>query len=309
MEKIIYSQKINNFRIARIRRDPLYSMPDNHFHNFYEIYYLVEGERYYFIENTNYHVQKGTLVFIPSNHIHKTYSDPEKSGGHERILIEFGEPFLQKVSGLFQTNNLEEILSKKMSVISFHGKNQKYVEDLFEHISWELTQRQSDYEAAVCADFIKLLILILRNKGTETNLSMSPKQQKVREISNYISKNYASNLSLDLLAEQFYISKYHLCHLFKEITGFTVIEYINTTRIRESERLLIDTDLKISQISEKVGYDSVTHFERVFKECFGKTPVNYRKTFMEKSTSFQKNYSSAEKRAEAEEKKCHPLFC
>lgn len=309
VEKIIYNQKTNNLRISRIRRGPFFSMLDNHFHSFYEIYYLVAGERNYFVENTNYHIHAGTLVFIPSNRIHKTYFPPEESAGHERILIEFGESYFSRLATLFPGEKLGELLSRKAPVIPIPEEKQAYVEGLFNHIAQELSQRQPGYETAVAGDMAQLLILILRSRSIDQTLSISPKQQKVREIASYISQNYASDLSLDLLAERFYISKYHLCHLFKEITGFTVVEYINTTRIREGERLLIDTDLKISQISERVGYDSVTHFGRVFKECFGKTPVSYRKSFSEKGTSFQKNYSSSEKRAESEEKISHSIFC
>ena len=78
------------------------------------------------------------------------------------------------------------------------------------------------------------------------------------------------------LAETFYISPFYLSRIFKEITGFTIINYLNLTRIREA-RLLTDTDLKIVDIAESIGFESLTHFDRTFKKIMKLTASKYRK--------------------------------
>lgn len=92
MRNIVYKESDVGLTIDRIVRNYDFDMPHKHVHEEYEIYYLVDGERYYFIENQIYHVKKGTLVFIDRNQIHKTgqYGDSH----HERIAIELKEePF------------------------------------------------------------------------------------------------------------------------------------------------------------------------------------------------------------------------
>ena len=85
MEQIIYTEKTDGISIDRIRRDAAFSMPRKHLHNEYEIYYLLEGERYYFIDRRTCHVTGGSLVFIDRNQIHQTSQAGPCS--HERILI------------------------------------------------------------------------------------------------------------------------------------------------------------------------------------------------------------------------------
>ena len=80
-----------------------------------------------------------------------------------------------------------------------------------------------------------------------------------------ISEHFDETITLDLLADQFYISKYYLSRTFKEITGYGISEYLNIHRIREAKRLLEETDLSVQQIARKLGYESITYFEKVFK--------------------------------------------
>jgi YesN/AraC family two-component response regulator len=73
------------------------------------------------------------------------------------------------------------------------------------------------------------------------------------------------------------VSPYYLSRFFKEATGFTFVEYLNSVRIKEAKRLLERSSMKVKLISRKVGFGSVTHFGRVFKLVTGHTPLYYRK--------------------------------
>src|SRR5690554_1518163 len=85
MENVLFRDTIGQIMVERIERDYDFNMIQKHFHNEYEIYYLLNGERYYFIEKQIYHVKKGSLVFIDRNQIHKTVG--VNSNYHDRILI------------------------------------------------------------------------------------------------------------------------------------------------------------------------------------------------------------------------------
>ena len=101
---------------------------------------------------------------------------------------------------------------------------------------------------------------------------------KIIHILDYINNHLSENLNIDILAEHFYISKYYLSRTFKEITGYGISEYLNIHRIREAKRLLEETDLSVQQIAGKLGYESITYFEKVFKTYMTMSPLKYRKT-------------------------------
>lgn len=127
---------------------------------------------------------------------------------------------------------------------------------------------------------IELLLLINRHIRKIPHESFDhPKSihKKISEVIDYINLNYSEHLTLNKLCKIFYLSPYYLSHVFKEVTGFNYIEYLNYVRINEARRLLKETSMNMTQIAEKVGYDSTTHFGRVFKTIIGLSPVKYRK--------------------------------
>ncbi|MGE5606892.1 MAG: helix-turn-helix transcriptional regulator [Bacteroidota bacterium] len=93
----------------------------------------------------------------------------------------------------------------------------------------------------------------------------------------YLNEHYQEDLNLKTIQERFFISPYHFSRTFKKITGFNFIEYLNSIRTREAQKLLKDSGLPVTEISEHVGFDNLTHFGRVFKKIVGTSPTNYRK--------------------------------
>ena len=83
------------YEIERLRRDRPYSMTVNHFHDHYEIYYLLSGKRYYFIQDRSYLIQEGDLVFIDKNELHKTRNADDHH--HERILLSFDDSWIRTI--------------------------------------------------------------------------------------------------------------------------------------------------------------------------------------------------------------------
>ncbi|MOA45630.1 Bifunctional transcriptional activator/DNA repair enzyme AdaA [compost metagenome] len=101
--------------------------------------------------------------------------------------------------------------------------------------------------------------------------------ERMSEIVQFINSHYTEELSLHLLADKFYVSPYYLSRFFKEATGFTFVEYLNSVRIKEAKKLLLRSSMKVNLIAKHTGFGSVTHFGRVFKQITGHTPLYYRK--------------------------------
>lgn len=112
----------------------------------------------------------------------------------------------------------------------------------------------------------------------------------VVEICLGIAVRYAEDLSLDDIAEDLNLSKSYLSHLFKEITGTTIMNFLMGYRLTQAQySLKVRTDLNISQIAELTGFESNEHFSRFFKKHLGLSPSDYRKLQIEYSQKFSQD--------------------
>ena len=99
----------------------------------------------------------------------------------------------------------------------------------------------------------------------------------LKDVHKYIKNNYTRKLCLDETAKVSCLSKHHFCRVFKTLTGQTFIEYVNNMRIEKAKELLRKSLLSITDICFKVGFDSISNFNRTFKKISGMAPSEYRK--------------------------------
>lgn len=92
----------------------------------------------------------------------------------------------------------------------------------------------------------------------------------------FITEHQTEALSLGRVAKAANVSSYYLCKLFKKIAGISFTEYVTRLRIEKSKNLLLNPNLRISEIAFEVGFQSLTHFNRVFKKILGRSPTQYR---------------------------------
>lgn len=107
--------------------------------------------------------------------------------------------------------------------------------------------------------------------------NLPEKRDVVKEVQEYISRNFSQEISLADIAEKFFINPYYFSQLFKKKTGETYQNYLTGVRISRAKKLLEETDLKMYEICELVGYTDVSYFSRVFEKREGIKPSNYRK--------------------------------
>jgi two-component system response regulator YesN len=101
----------------------------------------------------------------------------------------------------------------------------------------------------------------------------------IEKMKIYIDRNYQKDLTIEFISSLLYMNRSYLSHLFKEKTGDTFINYLNSARLLKAKQLLKDTDKKLYTIAKAVGYDNVKYFFRVFKRYEKITPEQYRNNF------------------------------
>ncbi|MCL1965080.1 MAG: AraC family transcriptional regulator [Firmicutes bacterium] len=283
MNRILFEGVLDGIVVDRIARDNEFSMPAMHFHHEYEIYYLLRGSRYYFIDSKTYPIHKGSLVLVDANHIHRTSALGKAA--HDRFLIELTpEPFsgfLQSACGI----TLENVFSEFAGVWDLDKLEQRAVERILGAIAREFKGRQTHYQSAVMMKIAELALFVTRLKtgsrlGAGASLSQTAKHTQIHSIAEYISENYDKVKTLHEICARFFISKTYLCRIFKEVTGFTVQEYLHMCRVKKAQALLETSNKSVSEISAALGYGSVTHFERMFRKYTETTPLKYRKKML-----------------------------
>ena len=268
-ESVNYTE--SSFRI-KTRSLTSYSMNNHHFHDAYEIYYMNSGSRDYFIQDTTYRVGPGNLVLVRPQDLHKTM---DTGVSHSRILMSFKEDYL---TNIIDQDILERVFSPSR-VLTFDLVMQNNVENVLREMIIEADQQDLGYDSRLKGLLAKLLVLLARHLENQLDMPTDDhvSNEKVQEIIKYLKVHYEQAISLDELSEQFFISRYYLTRIFKKTTGFTIFEFIHSLRIVEAKRLLSQTDMKVIEVAQKVGFTNVSNFGKVFKSITGLSPLKYRK--------------------------------
>ena len=112
----------------------------------------------------------------------------------------------------------------------------------------------------------------------QVELKKTEKRQHAVNIVSWINQHYCEKISLERIAKELNLNKYYISHIFKEVTGYTVMQYVMECRLIQVKYLLeMNLDQSLEDIFLSTGFESAAHFSRFFKERIGMTPTNYRK--------------------------------
>ena len=103
---------------------------------------------------------------------------------------------------------------------------------------------------------------------------------QIDQVLSYLQEHLSEKMTLDIIANNFYISKYHLSHCFKLTTGFSIMEYLISIRILKARQLLRE-GMRVQDVGEAVGFQSNEHFIRTFTSLTGTSPKKYTRPFLE----------------------------
>lgn len=127
---------------------------------------------------------------------------------------------------------------------------------------------------------VKLLTIFAEHLSMVSNKIVLQEQNAeppvISRAKQYISEHQAEELSLDEVAKAVHTSKFYFCKIFKKATGIHFTDYLARVRTERAKNLLLNRNLRISEIAYEVGFQSLTHFNRVFKRILGQSPTDYR---------------------------------
>ncbi len=253
------------------------NMQFQHFHPFYELCVVLCPHTTHFLEGVPYELQAFDIIGIRPNALHRTQypiGDPCK-----RLIIQFNLPKL--VTGL--SNEYELLMGlfhQEVPIFRFDPELQQRIFRKFNDIFLLAQKTDPMRDLIIHQKFIEFLTLLYLNQDRNRyrdDSEMTPTEKKIYSITSYIHTHYTEDLSLELLRQKFYMSSCYLSHQFKDVTGFTVTDYIQMTRVRNVEAMLINTQVPITEAALRCGFSSFSQFNRVFRKHIGMAPSEYRK--------------------------------
>ncbi len=183
-------------------------------------------------------------------------------------FLQTGQVALRKPTGAGFTKVAHQLIAWGVKV------DLKKLEDAYFH-SRVLSREQ--YEAMV-----RLLEIFAGHLSVVANQILVQQENEepplISRAKSYIAEHQADSISLDQIAKTLNVSTFYFCKLFKKATGLTFTDYFARTRIERAKNLLLNPNVRISEVAYDCGFLSLTHFNRIFKRVVGKSPTQYRQS-------------------------------
>jgi len=188
----------------------------------------------------------------------------------------------EKIIGYLQTG---QVALRKPNEVQFNRITQQVIDW---GVTVDLTQlKDAYYQSYTLAPqqytaMVKLLEIFASHISTLANEIVVQEDEAesplIRRARGYILANHADPIDLDRVAQAMHVSTFYFCKMFKRATGLTFTDYLSRVRVEKSKTLLLNPHLRISEIAYDVGFQSLTHFNRMFRKIVGESPTVYRES-------------------------------
>lgn len=243
-----------------------------HSHNYFHYIYILKGRGKISIADKEFMVVSDDFLLTGINVPHSLLALSEEGLNVIEIKFNIMDPELKNMMLIPQ-------FRLNMENTGIRGKLESMVR--------EGMNKDAFFKEIICAKFAQVLLVTLREslrsadekKEVHDVDDEENKYGVLKDVLEYINSNFSEDLNLDFLAKSARMSKYHFIRTFKSICGLTPIQYISNLRISKARELMLYSDLNVTQIAEKSGFNDARYFSQVFKNKEGITPFRYLKTY------------------------------
>ena len=250
----------------------------DHTHTYIEFVYNSSGSALHFVNGITYPMKKGDLLLIDQGGVHSLAPNSRVKYCNIMLRPSFFDKSLNDGDGLEAVLSLEEFRSflseirKGQRLIHFDTEEQKKVELL---IRVTLEEQSGEYNFTVQmkrSALYMLLTMIFRKMSEYSRFSVD------NELIEYLNTHFTERLTAEMLAELCGYTKEHFSRKFKQYTGMNFCSYLTDLRLTYAEKLLLTTEKTVDEIMEENGFTSRGEFFRKFRQKFGETPLQFRKS-------------------------------
>lgn len=240
---------------------------------------------YFVVKNHIFPIEAGHVFLI--NAVETHYSNPQDTDGYKRSKIIISSEYFEK---LMRTLGLSEYMQRFLTdnggyQFEFPPSQQKTMEidAYFADAAQRFKSGQTDklMHTALTLDMLHILMLLFSAEAKPECMPQMPESQSPKSVAllcDYINRNLDSyeNISMEKICDTLHISPSYASHLFKKITNMSIVRYATELRISEAKKLLLNTDMKVVDIAERLRFHNCTVFCKTFKKIVHCTPSEYR---------------------------------
>ncbi len=251
----------------------------SHSHPQFEIYYLRQGEVYYFVGGQKYRVEEGALLLLNTFSPHHVEAEP--SSILDRYVLEFTMDYIPSINGVcpayyfFEKRHSIRIIPKEIV-------EKTRIFELFKGIEEE-TLHKNEFTAHIILGYILQIISIACLSTSEMDNTQMPEindeydkhTSYINEIVQYINANVDKKLTIDEIAEKVHISRSYLQHIFKKCVGLSLSEYIFRQKMHSAKYMLANGK-SFTEVANALGYKYYSTFSADYKKMFGTSPKQDR---------------------------------
>lgn len=259
-----------------------------HFHDFYEIYFLLSDSATYLVNGRYYQLTKGDILLISPQEMHSVVRAGSTNGLYERVDLYIRPAFFAQHSR--EDANLQLCFERCNTLPTGNLLRPKpalaeAITSLFADMHHQADSQ--DFGASLLHEILPLRLLVYLNQASldcRTDLQTACLRRcnsPVDALIAHIESHLGEPLSLESLAERAHISKYHLVRLFREQTGLTPIQYVRYRRLLRA-RSLLQENKSVTAVCQECGFSDYSNFIRAFKAQFGLSPGRYAREEREK---------------------------
>lgn len=249
----------------------------SHFHDGYQLIYVAKGSARVTVSGRQYQAKAGTLVLISRLESHAI---DEASPDYSRYTVRIA-PQIHAHTG-FLGDRLFSLLVNRPEQFR-HCVDMSHcsqVESLLAAMARESGQNTQMEAEMLLFLLCQLLVLLCRAYPGQVPEDLQ-RLSLVTRIQRHIETNIRERLTLESIAQQFHLSQSYLSHLFKAITGSSIMGYCTAYRLQLAKGYLTQTDWEINRILDACGFTDNSNFSRIFKQSTGLTPSQFRKRYKE----------------------------
>ncbi|MBE6963470.1 MAG: helix-turn-helix domain-containing protein [Ruminococcaceae bacterium] len=260
---------LESFRLFHMRDIPKEKV-EYHYHEFYKLLIVLSGTGGYWIDGERYQLESGDVVLLDRRLIHR----PEFEREYERVIIYISPEFLETYSA--GDCDLADCFSRPgQHILRLPVRDRERFLDLVRELEGELASSETGKDilsGGLLARTLVELYRLLQRGAFPAVQPLRPRDARVAEMLRYIEVHLGEEISVETLAEHFFLSRYHMMRLFREHTGITIHAYIQDRRLMNA-RDLMGQGVGATEACYKAGFNSYCTFCRAYNRRFGRSPT------------------------------------
>lgn len=258
-----------------------------HFHDYIEVLYIVKGSMRIQLVNESYDFTSGSIILVDSREVHST--DIDVNIPTEVIVLKFEPQIFSDNDTALEMGYIVPFINPNFSHQKIFKKDELVgtnIPNIIKNIFEEYKSKEYGFELAIKAGIYNIFLWILRNRYPVElrtkleRLKSTINMEKLQKVLKFVEYHYQEEIPLSIMAEMCNMSYSYFSRQFKVIMGKTFKQYLNFVRINEAQKLILTTDMNITEVAMATGFSNSSYFIKQFRLYKNISPKQYKKNVL-----------------------------